>query len=174
MSFGLTSGITVNRQYLDDGRISKFTERASADRITRISQAVGLVRAKVSEVKIFKNCNFEVPVTIVEPVNDNDIIDIIDRDILVNQCSDVLSVDSLRAMVNRTKTLIKEYKERLACGEDLQSDINCLEKVLEDQEEELLKARIDCGQISDDPDILALTGIEVEGVEQEEDSEGTV
>lgn len=126
MAIGINTGVVVTLTTLNsDGTISRKVEKASADVIQTVAQALGLVSAKESENYIYKNYNYENKLHRLESVVDNDVIEIIDQDIINARRPDLFEPIKVLADCLKIQRLIKELQvEKLDATTDRSREID--------------------------------------------------
>lgn len=127
MSIGINTGVTVTLTTLNnDGlTISRKIEKASSDVIKTIAHAIGLVGAKEEDNYIFKNYNYENKLHRLESVADNDIIEIIDRDIINSRRPDLFEPIKVLADCLKIQKSIKELQaEQLEATDERSKEID--------------------------------------------------
>jgi len=112
MTIGINTGVVVTLTTLNsDGTISRKIEKVSHEVVQTIAQAIGVVAAKESDNYIFKNYNYENKLHRLVSVNDNDVIEIIDRKIIDTRRPDLFEPIKILADCLKIQKFIKELKE---------------------------------------------------------------
>jgi len=126
MTIGINTGVVVTLTTLNsNGTISRKIEKVSSEIVQTIAQAIGVVAAKESENYIFKNYNYENKLHRLVLVNDNDVIEIIDRKIIDARRPDLFEPIKVLADCLKIQKLIKELKnEKLESTEDRSKEID--------------------------------------------------